>query len=392
MSLFSPKRIYLDYASTTPVAESVRKAMQPYLSDVFFNPSSIYKEGVAAKKVLDGARAKVATYINCRAEDIIFTSGGTEANNLAILGVVRKAKESIATPHIITTAIEHPSVKEVFLQAEKEGAKVTYLPVNEEGLVNPQELKAALTSDTVLVSIIYVNNEIGVIQPVKELGRSIKLWKIDHKREPQQYPYFHVDAAQAPAYCSIDREPQGIDMMTLDASKIYGPKGVGVLYSKSYIPLQPLTFGGGQEKGLRSGTESLSLIIGMVEALAYVSAQKEKEVLRLGNLQTYFFDQIKNKLPQATVNGSRTARVPNNINICIPGINAEFVVLQLDAKGIACSFATSCKNLNDDSSSYVVSALHKECGASSLRFTMGIGTSTKDIDYTIKALVEVLKI
>lgn len=395
----SQERIYLDYASTTPVDSQVLKAMQPYFTEKFYNASALYKEGVESRRVIENARKRIAKHINCHAEEIIFTGSGTESNNLALLGLFRRAKQTIEKPHVIVSNIEHPAVLEVARAIEKEGGEVTYLNVNKDGLVNVVELKEALKPETILVSLIYVNNEIGVIQPIKEIGRMIRLWKRDNGRNTEMYPYYHIDASQVPAYLSVDKNPLGVDLMTLDGSKIYGPKGIGVLFKKLTIEVEPLMYGGGQENGIRPGTENVSLIVGCAEALDIVAARREKESARLKELQDYFIDMLEKEIPFATLNGSRTERIPNNINICIKDMNAEFTVLQLDSRGICCSFMTSCKNLNEESSSYVVAALKElnssECARSSLRFTMGIGTTKKDIDtviYELKTLLPLSKL
>jgi cysteine desulfurase len=390
------KRIYLDYASTTPLDQKVLKVMWPYLQNEFYNPSAIYKEGVEIKKKVSEARAKIAHILNACSADIIFTGSGTESVNLAIRGVVSAYKNANPEkmPHIITSVIEHSAVLEVCRSIEMLAmAEVTYLSVDENGKVRVEDVENALKEETILVSVMYVNNEIGTIEPIKEIARRVKLWKIDKKRNVEDYPFVHTDASQAGNYCLLDREKLGIDLMTLDGHKIYGPKGVAMLYIKKYIPCSSVIEGGGQENGLRPGTENVPAIIGFAKALEIAQEIKEKETARLTILRNYFFDEIQKILPEVKINGSKEDRLPNNINFCIPNINAEFLVLELDAKGIACASLSSCENLNSESVSYVVASLPqgKECARSSIRLSMGRGTRKEDLKAVLKVLPELVR-
>ncbi len=385
------KRIYLDYAATTPIDKNVLKAMRPFLRGDFFNPSAIYKEGVEVGKRINEARVSISNILNARASDIIFTASGTESVNLAVRGMVEafKRKYPEITPHIITSVIEHSAMLEVCRSLEMEAkVEVTYIGVDEGGKVKVAEIEKSIKQETILVSVMYANNEIGTIQPIKEIARRIKLWKIDNKRNTEDYPFVHTDASQAGNYCVLDREKLGIDLMTLDGHKIYGPKGVAILYIKKYIPCVPIINGGGQEGGLRPGTENVSGIIGMAKALEITQKIKEKESVRLKILRDYFFDEILKIIPDVKINGSREERLPNNINFCIPNINAEFLVLELDSVGIACASLSSCKNLNDESTSYVVASLPegKDCARSSIRLSMGRGTSGRHLRAVLKIL------
>lgn len=390
------KRIYLDYAATTPLDKKVLNSMKPYFQKDYYNPSSIYKEGVQIKNKLNEAKASVAKILNAQKSDIIFTASGTESVNLSLRGVVEAYRKTNPEkmPHIITSVIEHGAVLETcrFLEMEAK-AEVTYLPVSEEGKIKLLDIENALRPETILISVMYANNEIGTIEPIKEISRRIKLWKISKKRDVDQYPFFHCDASQAANYCTLDREKLGIDMMTLDGHKIYGPKGVGLLYIKKYIPCDSIIFGGGQENGLRPGTENVPAIIGFAKALEIAERIKEKESLRLTVLRDYFFEEIKKIIPEIRINGSLSDRLPNNINFCIPNVNAEFLVLELDAKGISCASLSSCENLNDESISYVIKSLPqgKECARSSIRLSMGRGTSKKDLKKVIKILPDLIK-
>ncbi|MEK7179858.1 MAG: cysteine desulfurase family protein [Patescibacteria group bacterium] len=383
MNLFFPqKRIFLDYASTTPVLPEVLDAMKPFFKDHFANPSAIYKEGMDAKKAVGEARHEIAGLLGVRKEEIFFTGSGTESCNLAILGVVNSYKGN-RPPHIITSTIEHPAVAQALQAVEKMGGRVTYLEPTEEGIVSAEAVAEALTKDTILVSIMYANNEIGTVQPIKEIGKVIR----EYRNQETKEIYFHTDASQAANYFSISPARLGVDLLTLDATKIYGPKGVGLLYIKDGVRIVPITYGGGQEGGLRSGTENVAGIVGMAKAFSIVQKDAEKESSRLTILRDYCIKNIKKSFPRATLNGGLD-RLPNNINFCFPGIDSEFAVLSLDAEGIAVSAASSCRTLAKNHSSYVIEAIHKHgCSSSSLRFTLGRDTKKKDIDFLIHTLI-----
>jgi cysteine desulfurase len=388
-------RIYLDYASTTPIDKKVWNAMKPYFQKNFYNPSAIYKEGVEVKKVVNDARASIASILNARVSDIIFTGNGTESVNLAVRGVVEEYKKTNPEklPHIITSVIEHSAMLEVCRSLEMEAkAEVTYIGVDINGKVKVVEIEKTLKQETVLVSIMYANNEIGTIQPIKEIARRVKLWKLDKKRNVEDYPFVHTDASQAGNYCILDREKLGIDLMTLDGHKIYGPKGIAILYIKKYIPCVSIIQGGGQEEGLRPGTENVPAIIGIAKALEITQKMREKESARLIILRDYFIEELLKIIPESKINGSREERLPNNINFCIPNVNAEFLVLELDALGIACASLSSCENLNSESISYVVASLPqgKDCARSSIRLSMGRGTSKADLKRVLKVLPELV--
>lgn len=385
MAIFpKKKRIFLDYASTTPVLPEVVKAMTPFSDVVFANPSALYKEGVEARAALNEARAKITRMLGVRKEEIVFTASGTESVNLAVLGVVG-AYRGKRPPHIITTKIEHASVRKAVEEVQKMGGKATFLSVNEEGIVSPNDVAEALTEDTVLVSVMYANNEIGTIQPIKEIGRIIYEYRENHKKK---YPYFHTDASQAANYLSVSPSRFYADLLTIDATKIYGPKGVGMLYVKEGTLIAPIIHGGGQENGLRSGTENVGGIVGMTLALEIAQADREKETERLKDIRDYCISEIKKNFPHATLNGSVSERLPNNVNVCFPGVDSEFAVISLDAEGIAVSAASSCRTLAERSSSYVIEAIgKKECASGSLRFTFGKSTVKEDINALLRALM-----
>lgn len=382
------ERIFLDYASTTPMDIEALEEMKPYLHQNFYNPSSLYKEGVAVKKIIDNARGEIAKLLHVRAGDIYFTASGTESDNLALLGIFQNYKTTDFVPHFIVSKIEHPGILEVAKKIEEWGGEVTYINVNKEGLINLEEVTDALKENTVLVSVMYANNEIGTVEPLAKIARIINKFKSNLGRDVKDFPYLHSDASQAPNYLDCNCEKLGVDMMTLDGSKIYGPKGIGMLYKKHYVSLKPTTYGGGQESGLRSGTENVPAIIGFTKAFLKVADLRESESARLSEIRDYFIEKVLEKFPNANLNGSAEFRLPNNINICFPGINAEFEVIRLDEKGIACAYTTACKTLGDESKSYVIEALGKnDCATSSLRFTLGRDTTKEEVDLTVDRIL-----
>jgi cysteine desulfurase len=389
-SLFKQKRAYFDYASAAPLDKRVLKAMLPYISGTYANPSSLYKEGVETRKAIDESRKVVAAVLQVKPEDIIFTGGGTESNNLALLGTFFHQKNVLKKEkiHIITTSIEHSSILEVCEQVKNLGGKVTYVSPKENGIIDPKEIEAAITPETVLVSVMYANNEIGTIQPIREIGALVKM-----KKEKGQDILFHVDACQGASYLSLKPHDLLVDMMTLDGSKIYGPKGSGILYKKRILPLEPIVFGGGQEQGLRSGTENVASIVGFAEALRIAQLEKAAESEHLRKLQARIISSLTKEIKQLKLNGDADKRLPNNVNICLPGLDAEYAVLRMDVLGFSISSVTTCRTLSEDSSSYVIEELYKneDCSRSSLRITLGRFTTEKEVDSLIKNLLTILR-
>ncbi|MCR4311358.1 MAG: cysteine desulfurase [Candidatus Taylorbacteria bacterium] len=388
------KRIYMDYASTTPLDPRVLRAMLPHLTKKYGNPSSLYEEGVEAKNALDEARTAVAHSLQAHTDEIVFTSGGTEANNLALLGVVRareKRGTALSAIHCITTVIEHSSLLECFREFEARGVKVDYVPVDENGIVDPQNISQRLRPETVLVSVGYVNNEIGTVQPIREIAKIIRAYNTQLSRDTTTRILFHTDACQAPVYFDCLAERLGIDLMTLDGHKMYGPKGVGCLYLRRGTPLEPQLYGGGQERGYRSTTENVYAVVGFAEALRVAEERREKESERLQTLRDLTFSEIEKKVPQAVLNGDRKKRTPNNINISLPGVDTEFAVLKLDVAGIACSTKSSC--LGTDGASYVVRALggDERRAVSTLRFSFGGSTTKKDVGVLVREVCRLVQ-
>lgn len=369
------KRIYLDYAASTPLDKNVKKEMDAAES-FFGNPSSIHEEGRRAKKIIEESRKKIAEILGAKSGEIIFTSGGTESDNLAIFGVARYFKKG----HIITSKIEHSAVLEPCRQLEKEGFKITYLPVDKNGFVNPEDVKRALRDDTILISIIYANNEIGTIQPIREISKT------------KEKAYFHIDACQASEYLNLKVETLGVDLLTANSSKVYGPKGIGFLYKKSGVKISPEILGGGQEGGMRSGTESIMLAVGLAKALEIAQKKRNKESSRLLKLRNYFIDEVLKNITETELNGSKKDRLPNNVNFYFKNCNAESLVVKLDIKGIACSSGSACSAALCIPS-HVITALGKEWNAalSSVRFSLGRQTNKKELDCVIKIICETLK-
>lgn len=385
----SARRIYLDAAATTPVRPEVVAAMAPYWSEQFGNPGASYQEGLEASRTLSDARTRAARALSVRAEEITFTSGGTEANNMAIFGTVKRRIKDGAAPaslHLISTVIEHSSILESLKELEVAGVAVTYLPVNGDGIIDLSALKHALRPETVLITVHLVNNEIGVIQPLRDIARAA----LEYYGKGKQ-PYLHTDACQAPLFLNVSPERLGVDMLTLDGQKMYGPKGIGLLVHRRHVRLAPSIVGGGQERGLRSGTEPLSLIMGGVVALEYAIRERERTASRVRALRDRFLQELRKRVPQVHVNGSLEERSPNNINVSLPGIDTELLVLYLDKEGIAVSTRSTC--LRDEPASYTVAALEKGSAyaQSTLRITLQTNTTWKELAYTLRTLTRLVQ-
>lgn len=386
------KRTYLDYASLTPIDPRVVREMKIYSSFDFANPSSLYKEGVAAKKALEVGRVSVANFIHAHADEIVFTSGGTEANGLALEGAGRTAhRNGFEKPHLIISAIEHSSVVETANMMERQGVEVTRISVDEKGIVSPEELKKALKPNTYMVSIMAVNNEVGSIQPLKDIAKIIRDYRKSRTDNRNQYPLFHCDAAQAPLYTDLNMEKFGIDLLTLDGTKSYGPRGVGCLFVRRNTPLEQIMYGGGQEKNMRSGTENIPAIMGFAKALEIAAKERIGEYERVAALREQFIQGLKLIRSDIHVNGpelmSNDNQSPHIVNVSIPGIDNEFFVLQLDARGIACSTKSSC--LRDEDESYVLKAMNKD-SKTAIRFSFGRWTKKGDVTVALKKIKEIL--
>lgn len=381
------REIYLDHAATTYLDPRVREAMNPYWEEEYGNPSSLYLRGRRAKEALDDARETIARLLHARSDEIVFTGGGTEALNLGIFGSARMY--GAQGKHIITTKIEHHAVLHSVEALEKDGYEVTYLDVDESGLVHPENVQNALRPDTILVAVMYANNEIGTIQPIADISKVIQEHRAKNKKA---IPYFLTDACQAAGALSMDVQKLGVDLLVFNGSKIYGPKGVGCLYMKRGVRLKPLIYGGGQENNLRSGTENVPGIVGLARAFELAQAECQKENARLRELRDYFIREAMERIPKVVLNGHPTERLPNNINISVLDIEGEAVVLYLDEKGIAISTGSACTSTTLDPS-HVILALGRpyEYAHGSLRFTLGHRTTKEDLDYVLDVLPEVVE-
>jgi len=378
------REIYLDHAATTYLDPLVKEAMVPYWEIEFGNPSSLYRPGRRAKDALDQARETIARILSCRPEELTFTGGGTEAINLALFGVARMYKEQ--GKHLITSKIEHHAVLHSMEALAKEGFEVTYLNVDEYGLVNPVDVRKAMRPDTILVSIMYANNEIGTIEPIAEIGKIIKEIRTERKAAGNQVPlFFHTDACQAAGALGMEVDKLGLDLLAINASKMYGPKGVGALYVRKGTRVKPLIHGGGQENNLRSGTENVPGIVGFAKAFELAQAEREKENARLIELRDYLMDRLLKEIPKTVLNGHPTKRLPNNVNVSVLDIEGEAVILYLDSKGVYISTGSACTSTTLDPS-HVILALGRpyEYAHGSLRFTLGKRTTKDDLDYVME--------
>ncbi|HWQ99480.1 MAG TPA: aminotransferase class V-fold PLP-dependent enzyme [Candidatus Methylomirabilis sp.] len=381
------KPIYLDHAATTPLDARALEAMRPYFGETFANPASFHTPGLRAKEAVASARARIATHLNCREDEVIFTSGGTESDNLAVVGIVRAHKAK--GRHVITSSVEHHAVLEPLLHLKKAGEiELTVLPVDKHGLVSVADLVLALRSDTVLVSIMYANNEIGTIEPIADVGRAILKWRKDNVTP---YPFFHTDACQAAGVLDLDAEKLHADLLTLNGSKIYGPKGIGVLYIRRAVKVEPLVRGGGQEKNIRSGTENVPGIVGLAAALDISQAEKEAENARLVRLRDRLIEGLL-AIPKTRLNGHPSERLPNNVNVSFIDIEGEAAVLYLDAEGIYTSTGSACASASLDPSHVILATgLSYEAAHGSLRFTLGRSTTAADVERVIAVMPGVVE-
>jgi len=367
--------IYFDNAATTKVRSEVIDVMVKYFSDDYGNPSSIYKIAQTNKAVVEKAREQVAKAINAERNEIYFTAGGSESDNWAIKGIADSYSEK--GKHIITLSIEHHAVLHTCEYLQSKGFDVTYLPVNEVGIVEIEELKKAIRKDTILISIMFANNEIGTIQPIKEIGNIAK----------EKGIIFHTDAVQAVGHIPINVKEMNIDLLSLSAHKFYGPKGIGALYIKKGIKIKPLIHGGAQERNRRAGTENVPGIVGMGKAIELVTNEMENEMKRLTYLRDKLIDGILNSIPNSRLNGDRKKRLPGNVNISFEFIEGESILLMLDMKGICASSGSACTSGSLDPSHVLLSiGLPHEKAHGSLRLTLGMFNTEEDVDYIVKEL------
>lgn len=371
---------YFDHAATTATKEEVVKEMLPYFTLNFGNASSIYSIGRKSKKVVEDARNKVAHAIGAGPKEIYFTSCGSESDNLAIKGVAYANRER--GNHIITTKIEHPAVLHTCQSLEKQGFNVTYLNVDSEGLISLKELEEAITDKTILISVMFANNEIGTLQPIKEIGEIAKKHNI----------YFHTDAVQAIGNVRIDVNELNIDLLSMSAHKFYGPKGMGALYVRTGVKFDKIQDGGHQERNKRAGTENLAGIVGMGKAIELAYENFEEYNKKLTELRDYYISQVEEKIPYVRLNGHRTKRLPGNANISFRFIEGESLLLNLDMKGICASSGSACTSGSLDPSHVLLAiGLPHEIAHGSLRITIGEENTKEDIDFLVNTLVEVVE-
>ncbi len=393
------KRYYFDYAAATPVAPEVEKSMQPYFGKIYGNPGALHWFGQEASAEVFKSRDAIAKSLGCNYREIIFTGSATEANNLALRGVVKVAL-SFRTktaepflPKIIVSSIEHDSVLDTVRDLEKEGVEVVYLPVSKNGIVDLKKLKEKLDERTVLVSVMYANNEVGTIQPIKEISKLIQQFKEERK---SFYPLFHTDAVQAFNYLDCNVNKLGVDLLALSAQKIYGPKGIGALYTRNRQRatkiLHPIITGGGQEYGFRSGTENVPGIVGFGKAAELADKLRQKENKRLKNLQDYFLARMEKMFPKAQLNGGGKNRLPNNINMYFPQQPAQDLIIKLDLAGFAVSPGAAC-SARTCKPSHVLKAMgfSDERATSSIRITFGRPTTKNEVDKLLKVICRVKK-
>jgi len=372
------QKIYLDNSATTPVDERVLESMKPFFNRIFGNASSLHKFGQEAKRSMEGSREKIARLLDARREEIVFTSGGTESDNLAIKGICFANKEK---NHIITSSIEHPAVLHTCQWMEKQGFKVTYLPVDKFGLVNPDTIESSIEENTALVSIMFANNEIGTIEPIKEIGKICR----------EKGVIFHTDGVQAFGKVPIDVNKNNIDLFTMSAHKLYGPKGVGALFIRSDINIEPILHGGGHENEIRSGTENIAGIVGFGTAAEIAQKEMKKESARETKLRDKLIKGVL-KIENSHLNGHPTKRLPNNANFWFDYIEGESMIAYLNVKGIAASTGSACSSKSLEPSHVLLAiGLKHEQAHGSLRMTLGRENTMKDIDYTLQVLPKIVE-
>ena len=374
------KRIYMDHAATTPLAPEVLEAMIPYFSERYGNPSSLHSFGREAREAVDDARTEVAALLNAEPSEIYFTSGGTESDNLALKGIARKNTKK--GRHIITSSIEHPAVLEVCKALTREGFEVTYLPVTREGLVEVGAVEEAVREDTILISVMHANNEIGTIQPLEEIGRLAGEKEI----------YFHTDGVQTAGKIPVDVKALGVDAFSLSGHKLYGPKGAGALYKRKGVRIESIQQGGGHERGMRSGTENVPGIVGLGRAARIAEENMAVESERMRSLRDRMSGWVLKEIEDSWLNGHPVKRLPSNLNFGFRYIEGESLLLYLDAKGVAASTGSACSS-KKLAASHVLSAIGLSPVEShgSLRITLGMANTEEDADYACRAIFDSVK-
>ena len=373
------KRVYMDNAATTALRRDVLDAMMPYLTDIYGNPSSLHYFGQEAHKAVENARHQVASALNAEDNEIVFTGCGTEADNMALKGIAEKYQSK--GKHIITSSVEHHAILHTCEYLEKHGFEVTYLPVDEYGMVKAEQVRDAIRSDTILVSIMFANNEVGTIMPIKEIGAVCR----------EKGVFFHTDAVQAVGHVAIDVKAMNIDLLSLSAHKLHGSKGVGALYIRKGIVVPPLLHGGAQERRKRAGTENVAGIVGLGKAIEIACSDIEGTSKRMCYLRDKLINGIEASIPEVKLNGHRTERLPGNVNFSIKYIEGESILLMLDINGIAASSGSACTSGSLDPSHVLLAmGMPHETAHGSLRLTLGDDTTEDDIDYVLEVLPEIV--
>lgn len=373
------ERIYLDYAATTPVDPRVLEAMEPFFTDAFGNPSSIHSFGQEARKAVEGARETLASFLGAKTDEIVFNSGGTESNNTAVFGVAHALKDK--GNHIITSSIEHHAVLEACRFLENQGYQVTYIPVDETGLINPDDVKKAITKQTILITIMHANNEIGTIEPIEEIAHIAREANV----------YIHADTVQTVGHIPVDVNKLGVDLLSLSAHKFYGPKGVGALYIRKGAKISRFLHGGDQERGRRASTLNVSGIVGLGKAVELCRDKMDEEAEFQSALRDRMIGQIAQKISDSRLNGHPNRRLPNNVNLTLSFIEGESILLNLDLLGIAASTGSACTSSSLEPSHVLLAiGLPHELAHGSLRITMGRWTKKTDIDYLLENLPRVV--
>jgi len=391
------QKIYLDHSATTPIDPNVLVAMMPYLKENFGNASSAHSFGQEAMKGVDEARDRIAQFLGCKSKEIIFTSGATESDNLAIRGVINALKEKYKDKplQVITSSIEHPAILEPCRELEKEGIRVTYLPVTDKGLVEVKGVRQAITDETALISIMYVNNEVGTIQPIAEIGKLVKEIKEERVEKGNKLPLiFHTDAVQAVNYCNCKVSELGVDLMSISGHKIYGPKGIGGLYLKENTPMRPIQFGGHQERGIRSGTLNVAGIVGLGKAIELLSQESrvKSQKSKIKELRDKLINGVLKTVPDVQVNGDLEKRVPSNANFCFRNVEGESILLMLDLEGIAVSTGSACASGSLEPSHVLIAmGISEEIAHGSIRVTLGRFTTEKEINKFLEVLPPIIK-
>lgn len=374
------KRIYFDHSATTPVDKTVAEVVLEHMTEKFGNASSIHSFGREARKAIDEARDKVAALINAEPNEIFFTSGGTEGDNLALKGIAYANRKK--GNHIITTAIEHHAILHTCEYLEKQGFTITYLPVDEYGMVHVEDVVSAITDKTILISVMYANNEVGTIQPIKEIGRIAR----------EKGIYFHTDAVQVAGNYPIDVKEANIDLLTLAGHKFYGPKGVGALYIRRGVRIEAIQQGGGHERNMRAGTENVPGIVGLGKAAEIAKNEMQQKIAHISGLRDKILQEIMAQIPHTKLNGHPTQRMPGNVNFSFQYVEGESLLLNLDLKGIAASSGSACTSGSLDPSHVLLAmGMSHEIAHGSLRISLGRGNTQEEVEYFLQILPEIVQ-